>query len=258
MKKIKLLFGLPILLIGNSVCFAQNWLWAKEGDRQSDPQSNCVAMSNDGGAYLAGTFSDSISFGSWHLKSPYFNSYIVKYDIVGNVVWAEQSNGHSGTECNEICADKMGNAYITGFFSDTIQFGTYTLGNNANNTDELFLVKYDNTGTVAWARESTNLSSGTVAYGNAVATDKSDNVYLTGRFFWGAMQLGAITLNELSSWWNVFLAKYDSAGNVLWAKEANYPSSNCYANGVSVATDDSGNVYLTGQFHDTIIFGTYI
>ncbi|MBL0070860.1 MAG: SBBP repeat-containing protein [Bacteroidetes bacterium] len=52
---------------------------------------------------------------------------------------------------------------------------------------------------------------------------------------------------------NIFLTKYDSSGNVLWAKCAGGTSVNAVSN--SVATDLYGNVYITGSFgSSTMIF----
>ncbi|MBI3656974.1 MAG: SBBP repeat-containing protein [Acidobacteria bacterium] len=52
---------------------------------------------------------------------------------------------------------------------------------------------------------------------------------------------------------DIFLAKYDAAGNVLWARRAG-GSDDDLANGVAV--DGSGNAYVTGFFDGTATFGT--
>src|SRR5665213_1058349 len=51
----------------------------------------------------------------------------------------------------------------------------------------------------------------------------------------------------------MFIAKYDPNGNVLWAKSAGGMS---YEETWSVATDDSGNVFVAGDFaSSSITFG---
>src|SRR5207253_7866717 len=50
----------------------------------------------------------------------------------------------------------------------------------------------------------------------------------------------------------VFIAKYDSAGNVLWAKQA---GGSDFDSGQALAVDTGGNSYLSGVFTGTAGFG---
>src|SRR5262249_54329228 len=63
---------------------------------------------------------------------------------------------------------------------------------------------------------------------------------------------GQILTNRGNS--DVFVAKYDSAGNLLWARSAGNPYVD---SGMAVATDPSDNVYVAGYFIDLapVIFG---
>jgi hypothetical protein len=93
-----------------------------------------------------------------------------------------------------------------------------------------FLVKYAPNGSVLWAKQITGFSS-------SVATDISDNIILTGEGF--------------------IASKYDSAGNIIWAKQPTYPTQYCYSWGNSITTDISGYIYVTGIFNDTVTFGPF-
>src|ERR1041385_4184161 len=77
--------------------------------------------------------------------------------------------------------------------------------------------------------------------GYAVCTDNSGNSYITGFFESPTITFGTFTLtnNGVS---DMFIAKYDQNGNVLWAKSAGGSSPE---RGYAVATDDSGNVFVT-------------
>src|SRR5207247_10065848 len=77
-----------------------------------------------------------------------------------------------------------------------------------------------------------------------------DNVYVTGRFT-GTATFGTTNLTS-SGVHEMFLAKYDSAGNFLWARKAGGASTD-YA--FAVTSDGAGNAYLAGVFSGTATFG---
>ena len=53
----------------------------------------------------------------------------------------------------------------------------------------------------------------------------------------------------------MFLVKYNAAGAVVWARTATL-GGGAYAYGLSVATDDSDNVYIAGNINATVTFGS--
>src|SRR5205085_938950 len=83
-----------------------------------------------------------------------------------------------------------------------------------------------------------------------IATDANGNAYITG-YFSSDITFGNITLTDTSNNRTLFLVKYDSSGDVVWATRVG-GSSNV---GNSVVTDVFSDVYLTGSYKDTIIFG---
>jgi hypothetical protein len=89
--------------------------------------------------------------------------------------------------------------------------------------------------------------------GNSVTTDAFGNIYVTG-YFLGTVDFdpgpSTATLSNFSAS-DVFIAKYDPAGNYLWA--CNTGASNG-ARGTGIKTDASGNVYAAGAFRGTADF----
>jgi len=75
-------------------------------------------------------------------------------------------------------------------------------------------------------------------YANGVATDSSGNVYVTGG------TNGGLDGNTNAGNTDLFVVKYSSSGTKQWTKQLG-SSSRDFANGV--ATDSSGNVYVTGS-----------
>ena len=112
---------------------------------------------------------------------------------------------------------------------------------------DVFVVKYDATGTVQWAEKGGG-NSGDWGYG--IATDAVGNVYATGRFR-GTADFGGTMLTS-SGDDDVFVVKYDAVGMVIWAEKGGGTIGD---QGRGIATDATGNVYATGYFRGTADFG---
>ena len=86
--------------------------------------------------------------------------------------------------------------------------------------------------------------------GNSIAVDGSGNVYVTG-YYQGTATFGGIAKISVGSN-DIFVAKYNSSGNMQWVQSAGGPSIDI---GQSIAVDGSGNVYVTGYYNGTATFG---
>src|ERR1035437_397511 len=72
--------------------------------------------------------------------------------------WAKSGDGTNDDGAYSIATDASGNVFIAGGFSSpTITFGTYTLTNNGSY--DMFLVKYDPSGNVMWAKSAGGANS---------------------------------------------------------------------------------------------------
>ncbi len=137
--------------------------------------------------------------------------------------------------------DLNGNIYITGKYnSPEITFGSTILINKGG--DDFFVVKYNPKGEVVWAKSY----GGTVweeSFG--ITTDLDGNVLVTGLFNSPSILIGGITLLSKGNL-DIFLAKFDPDGNVIWATSAGGIN---FEAGLGVATDVEGHVYITGSFY---------
>jgi hypothetical protein len=165
-------------------------------------------------------------------------------------LWAKSAGGTFDDYGNSVATDANGNTFVCGYFeSPSITFGSYTL-TNAGGRD-IFLVKYDASGNVLWAKSAGGTEDDR---GYSVATDANGNCFVTGFFYSSSITFGSYTLTNAGGS-DIFLVKYDASGNVLWAKSAGGTEDD---RGYSVATDASGNCYVTGSFHSSsITFGSY-
>jgi len=235
-----------------------NVLWAASIASAGADKALSVAADASGNCYVVGYFNSStITIGATTLTSAgNEDMFIVKYDAVGNVVWAQSAGGAYGDFAFSVtaAADGSGDIYMTGTFpSASITFGSVTVTNTHTGTGDMFIVKYDADGNALWAK---NAGGGGNEAAYSVTSDAAGNSYITGQYdspFTITTDTGITTLSDAGGY-DVFLVKYSSDGNVLWAQKGG-GSSGDYA--YSVAADDSDNSYVTGFFFSpSITFGS--
>ncbi|RDC64627.1 SBBP repeat-containing protein [Adhaeribacter pallidiroseus] len=208
-----------------------------------------IAVDNQGNSYVTGWFQERIAFGSIILTGPELieKPFLAKYNPSGEVVWAKTFSGEGIGLSNDVAVDAQGNSYITGYFDGKVSFGTKPL--QAIGNSDAFLVKYDPSGNVIWARQAST-SSGPYAMGEAIALDKTGNCYLTGLF------VNELTLNDLilngSGQEDVFIAKYDANGKVIWATKTGGAGADI---GKSITVDATGQVTIAGSFNQLVQVG---
>lgn len=107
-----------------------------------------------------------------------------------------------------------------------------------------------------WARSGNGSKGLGSDQGFSVATDKNGNVYVVGYFGSTTITFGTYTLTNPGGYDNSFLVKYDSGGNLLWAKCMEGIAGSVYAQLGNVATDNSGNVLIFGSYDEPgLVFG---
>lgn len=84
--------------------------------------------------------------------------------------------------------------------------------------------------------------------------DSSGYVYVTGQIEFTASFSGGSNVTRSSyGQHDIFISKYDSIGNLLWAKNAGGTDGDI---GYSIAVDHKGNSYIVGEFETTSYFGS--
>jgi len=161
-------------------------------------------------------------------------------------LWVKQAGGTDYDFGHSIAVDANGNNYVTGSFSGSSTFGTTTLTSSGDK--DIFVAKIDHNGNWLWANQAGGIS---YDYGRGIAVDDNGNSYITGEFEESAT-FGTTTLTSSGSY-DIFVAKLDSSGNWLWAKQAWGIGEDV---GFSIAVDAKGNSYITGVFMESANFGT--
>jgi len=160
-------------------------------------------------------------------------------------LWAKRAGGNHLDSGNDIATDALANVYVTGWLaSASVIFGTDTLTNTG--FSNVFLAKYDSSGHVIWVTRSMGTDRDEGMY---VAADSSGNVYLTGTYESPIITFGSYPLFNAGNA-DAFLAKYDSSGNVRWAKSIGGSALDW---GYCVSIANSTKIYITGWFDSTLL-----
>jgi hypothetical protein len=247
-----------------TIANAQNLLWAKRAGGTYIDQGNSIALDSSGNSYVTGFFSLSATFAPGEANETTLTAagaedvFLAKYNSNGALVWTKRAGG-TGTliEGKGIAVDSSGNSYVTGF----LIFGSATFGQGEGNqttltpvgSQDIFVAKYDANGALVWAKSAGGLS-GDQAF--AITVDSSGHSYVTGFFsLMATFGQGEANQTVLTSAGvtDIFVAKYDANGALLWAKRAGGADVD---QGSGIALDSSGNSYVTGYVALTATFGS--
>ncbi len=182
----------------------------------------------------------------------YVDAFILKFDNAGNRLWATYYGG-SGDECgNSITTDLAGNVFVTGYTGSSNfplqNAGTFYQGVLGGGMSDAFILKFDNFGNRLWATfyGGSNEDSGT-----SLTTDLAGNVFVGGATSSGNLPLqnaGTFFQPTKGSYYDAFILKFDNLGNRLWAT---FYGGNGQELQTSIATDASGNLFVTGETNST-------
>ncbi len=177
--------------------------------------------------------------------------YVAKYSGNGARTWAKTFANTNEGFGRAIAVSAAGDVGITGSFKGSMNFGNGTKSSFGN--DDVFVaVLRGADGGGIW---SSRHGSGGQDVGYGITFDRQGNVALTGSF---TSTSGGITFGG-ASWsangTDIFVAELDPTGAHRWSRRC----SGTYTmtrQGTSVATDDNGNILLTGHFYGSLNCGT--
>jgi len=226
---------------------AGNILWTSYAGGPTNDQPRAIALDTAGNVYVTGGFVGPAQFGSTNVDGNGMEDvFLAKLESTGRWLWVTAAGGTNFDEGRGVGLDAAGNCYVTGIFSGVAKFGDTNL--TSRGQTDMFLAKYDNLGGLVWAR---TIGGTNIDETRGLAVDSQGNCHLTGLFNGSAVFAETNLTSRGAS--DVFLAKFDTDGRLLWVQQAGGPDID---EGHAVALDAAGNIHLTGSFGGVADFGS--
>lgn len=228
-------------------------IWARRaGSSASSDEARGVAVSNDGGVFIAG-FSGGTTIGFDGISIPNAGNFrqlvIARYDSTGTVQWARASTGNGQSKTCRALALAGDRLFVTGQIGGSAaSYDGLPLTPGASGV-HLYVLATDLQGEGLWAN---NYGSGDHE-GMGIAADTLGNLWVAGRM-WGTMTLPDATLTSNGSNDDILLMGFGQDGTYRWGKNTGALVRDL---AWGVTADGKGNAYVAAQFQQTIdFFGT--
>ncbi|MEB3217595.1 MAG: SBBP repeat-containing protein [Nostocales cyanobacterium 94392] len=205
-------------------------LWSKNFGGTNNDKVSGIDVDGQGNIYLTGESRGEIKFGTPLVTSLLDYAFAAKLDINGDGLWVNKL-GENNTNhfAQDIVVDQDSNSYqlMTGVDKKSIT-----------------VTQFDQEGTKGWEKKFVNSS---YVEASDIVIDNQSNTFITGQFE-ERLQFGNTSL-EGGDNGDVFVAKLDSEGDVLWAKDFDIENDN-NVKVESIAVDEMGDTYVTGYYYN--------
>ena len=180
------------------------------------------------------------------------DAFLCEFDWEGDLEWGVTWGGPTSDEAFGAAIDDLGNIYITGYFSLTVDFnpGPDIDEHTSNGGSDIFLSKFNKNGEFQWVKTWGGSSNDC---GRDVAVSNDGDVYVLG-YFSGTVDFdpgpGIESATAIGKS-DVFLSKFDSDGNFIWVQTF---GGNGDESGNEIAIHWNTNIYITGHYTKTVDF----
>lgn len=211
-----------------------NFVYVRTLGCYQDDNAFGVAVGRDNTVVVTGTYRYALQIGplSFYQDARGGNdAFLVKFDASGNLLWAMNYASSLPDYGRFVACDASNNVYLAGEFKGTMSMD----GSNLQSPNDLnvFLAKFDESGTVQWAAQRGASGNDSV---KALAVTSAGDVYLAYKQTSG----------------NPFVAKFSadgiSNGTISFAGTGSYEIND-------ILCDTYNNYYLAGNFSGDVDFG---
>jgi hypothetical protein len=232
---------------------AGNFVWAKNIGGLGMEQATAVEVDGSQNVTIGGFFNYMVDFdpgtavASYTANTNWGDGFFMKLDSSGNFLWAKQISSTQLGRVDAMAFDASNNIYLTGAFNGVCDFdpspATYTF--NTFGAQNIFVAKYNASGTFIWASQMGNAGYGQEAYGIDVTS--SGEVWTTGAFGSSACDFdpGPGTYTLPANGQDVFVSKLNASGG--FAAAYNF----------GAATPEMGREITVDPFDDVIFTGIW-
>lgn len=232
---------------------------------------NNITGTADGGVCVTGWYNpgiltpynaNAIAFATTMTTATGVNVFIVKYNSLGNVQWVARVSSPNTQNSYAVCSASDGSIYVVGswyittagnlltaYNANQTAFGT-TLANSETNLYNVFIVKYNSSGTVQWLARVSGAGND---YGNGICSMTDGGVCVTG--YYASLSTTLTAYNADTSAFgttlgnagnsDTFIVKYNSAGTVQWLARVAGAGTDI---GNGICSTNDGGIYVTGYY----------
>ncbi|HTN47031.1 MAG TPA: SBBP repeat-containing protein [Flavipsychrobacter sp.] len=232
-----------------------NLVWVKAEGGTGEDFGSAIIVDSAANVCLTGAFRDTVDFnpGTGVIKlasAGGWDIFVQKLNSSGALVWIKTMGGFGFDIGNSIALDASGNVISTGYFSNTVDFdpSAFALNFTSNGLTDIYVQKLNSAGNHVWTRQ---MGGTGFDYGNSVCVDANGNIITVGDFSNSVdFDPGTSTQNFTSTGFSdVFVQKMNAAGILQWVKQLGGTGTD---EAHSVDKDLSGNIYVAGQFSNTV------
>ena len=240
-----------------------DYLWTKPFGGLNEDRGENIAVDIDDNIYISGDFMGTVDFDpgpgeDYHTSKGFRDVFVVKLNSDGSYAWAKTFGGTgidiSGCRDNNSMLVTEDTIYLVGWFQNEVDFdpGFGVDIRTSRGANDAYILSLDLNGNYNWVK-TFGSSKGTQCY---AITRWRDEIYIAGTFK-GTVDFdpGPKVDEHTSSgttWGDMFISKYDGNDNYLWTETVG--TSTGWVQGYSIAVDDYGGIYITGDFKHTIDF----
>lgn len=204
-----------------------NVLWQKRyfGPDHNEDVPVAIALDSSGNVIVAG-----YTYG----YTTEFDYLVIKYSSDGTQLWVERYDGPDHERDLPTClgVDQLGNIYVGGISYSYSNFYDYATVKYAPDGTQLWVARYNG---------PLDFDDGI----NALTVDRSGDVIVTGMS------------NSVTGGADIATLKYAPDGTQQWVRRFD-GANHLYDEGRAIASDDSGNIYVTGVTVDSGIYNLFI
>ena len=213
-----------------------NFIWAKEilaetGGNNNEKDVNDLVIDANENIYVTGAYADIVDFdpspATYTLSSNKLTIYTAKYNSNGSLVWVKDIKRNLYGGGSKIAIDNNNNIYIGAYLST-----------------RSFFCKYSNAGTMLW-KDSLNSGINGSNYLSSMYVNGNGEVFIGGNFSSDVDMDPSSGVSQLSAADAFYLGKYNTNGNLVWAKKlnSNLPSDDYM---IDITADATDNIYTCG------------
>ncbi len=210
--------------------------WTRQlGVTLQDTEAFAIAVDSSGNVYGGGETNVGLD---GNAQAGNYDALVIKYNSGGTKQWTRQLGAAGGNSyVYGLAVDASGNVYAVGETDVGLD------GNTQAGTGDMFVIKYNSSGTKQWTRQLGIAGINTSA--NHVVVDSSGFIDIVGS------TNGGLDGNTLTGGQDAFVVQYDSSGTKLWTRQLGVTGGG-YTWGSDIAVDASGTIYFTGTTQGVI------